>query len=159
MSRKIKNSKKGDIVLTFLVLLLVAGAMIYYVSSFTGSIWGVFFPSPDKATIKSFETIYTLINSKSYSGKQYDSGIMNIYLKDGYRIFLFGPDGLQCGAQQTSSVDNQGNIITNSASVKLPLPKECTAGKNCLCLYKDQPLKEDIEKYIHFVKDSTRYKQ
>jgi len=121
--------KKGNLVAQFVVLLVVAVILIFVVSSFGAKIWQAFFPSADKSTIKSFDSVFNVFNAKAASQQDYDSTTINIYLKDGYRIIFFDGEKLECLHDHW-----YGPTIGTAYA-----PKECTKGKQCMCLYKKMP--------------------
>jgi len=121
--------KKGNLVAQFVVLLVIAAILIFVVSSFGAKIWQAFFPSADKSTMKSFDAVFNMINTKGVSLQDYDSTNMNIYLKDGYKIIFFDDGKLECRNQ------HWGMPIMATYYA----PKECTSGEQCICLYKKVP--------------------
>jgi hypothetical protein len=117
----------------FLVKLILAVIAILVIIAFMAGIWKAIFPSEDKASVKSFETFYSLMNSKMASNLPYDSNAYTLYLSKDYRIFYF------------SSADIYKCPKSSSVYTK---PSTCTAGKSCLCLYSDTPIVGDKDKNV-----------
>jgi hypothetical protein len=138
---KMPFNKKSNLVLQFIILIIIAAIMIFVVTAFSMKIFEAIFPSSDKATIKSFDILYTTLDLKSKDLRNYDSTMMTIYLYDDYQVILFKPgSGVVCAAKTYNR------------------PSDCTdTNKNCLCLYNDLPDSADknknIEKCYTFAND------
>jgi hypothetical protein len=117
-----RNSRGEFITVSFLIKIIIAVIAIFVILAFGAKIWSALFPSGDKNTIKSFNSLYSLMNSMHQSNLPYDSGTVSLYLADDHRIFLFTKDNsIKCGKKT------------------LYKPTYCETGKNCLCLYDDDP--------------------
>ena len=130
MFLKLLKTKKGNLVAQFVVLIIIAVILIFVVTSFGAKIWQAFFPNADKSTIKSFDAIFNVINTKAISTLDHDSTTMNTYLKDDYRIIFF---------ESTGRLDCKIDYWGSPALATYYAPKVCTPGKQCLCLYKKPP--------------------
>jgi hypothetical protein len=138
LKRYTKNSRKGNkgnLVMQFVILIIIAAMMIFVVTAFGAKIWEAFFPSADKATLKSFTTLHDLMQAKSLSNKDYDSTKINLYLKDDYKIVYFD-------AQKT--LYECGSVAQTKLYVYKP--DKCPKDKSCLCLYKDIPATDEKKK-------------
>jgi hypothetical protein len=119
------DTKKGNIVAQFVVLIVIAVIMIFVVTAFGAKIWSSFFPNEDKSSLSSFEALFSVIEAKSVSEAQYDSTILNIYLKKDYNIAFFTDGKANCAETHW-----YGPTVTIFNA-----PSECETGKQCLCLY------------------------
>lgn len=118
------KNKKGDITLQQVVLIVLAVAMIFIVLSFGSKIWQSFFPSADKSTTDSFNTLYNVINAKTYTDKSYDMTPVTSYIGDDYCIIYFY---------------SKGDSVVYYEDGKPKTFYKPTICKNepCLCLYDD----------------------
>jgi len=128
LEKNLSRRKKGNLVLQFVILIIIAAIMIFVVTAFGAKIWNAFFPSTDKSTIASFESLYTLMQAKSLSNKDYDSSRLTLYLKGGYAVVYFdsGETGYVCG-------------MWGTVAVPIYKPDKCAKDKSCLCLYNGAP--------------------
>ncbi len=141
------RNKKGNLIAQFLVLIIVATIMIIFVTSFGAKIWGVFFPNSDKSTLNNFEMLFNVINYNAVSEEDYESTPINIYLKEKYRILFFETNYVDCGYKSTDS----------NEKIMYYKPQACDNKDNlqCICLYKDEPIKELKSKDKNVVKCHT----
>lgn len=127
-------NRKSNLVLQFIILVVIAAIMIFLVTAFASSLFGAFFPSSDKATIKSFETLYTTIDLKSKDMKAYNSSTITVYLYDDYQVLLFEGASIICNGKRYYR------------------PSKCLdPKKTCICLYDDLPKhdKEDKDENLY----------
>ena len=128
--------KKGDQE-TFSIMILLkavfAMALIALMAWFVFLIISAVMPSNDKATLKSFETFYSVINAKSLNTKYYDSTTLSLTINTDYRIVMFPKgDRIECGASTGGKV-----------KMWLLKPESCDLDKNCLCLFKGPTSKSE----------------
>ncbi|MGV8172509.1 MAG: hypothetical protein ACP5OA_07505 [Candidatus Woesearchaeota archaeon] len=141
------------IVAQFAVLLVIAVIMIFIVTAFGAKIWSSIFPSDDKSTLKSFETLYTTINMISQSPLDYDSITLGTYLAKNYEVIYFNEPVLQCEKQQTYTT---GGMVPTSNTYTVTkeyyMPTECEPNKQCICLYDDDPVDNEDKRNKNVVK-------
>ncbi len=104
------------------VVIIIAVIMITAGSAFTAKLLGLFYPNGDKSTLKSFNTIFSVLSAKSVSTQDYDATTLNIYLRNKYQILIF-----------------EDKELYSVSNAKVYAPSICERGKMCLCLYKDKP--------------------
>jgi len=127
----LKQKKGSTIVVVIFVLLIVSVIMITYGSVFMAKLIGLFFPNGDKSTLKSFDSVFTVISAKSASLEDYDATTLNIYLRGNYQILVF-----------------EDNEVYSVSQTKIPTPKLCEKDKMCVCLYKDMPVLDGKDKNL-----------
>jgi energy-coupling factor transporter ATP-binding protein EcfA2 len=137
----LNNSRKGNLVLQFVVLLIITLIMIFVISAFGVKIFEGFFPSTDSSTTKSFTALYTAMNTKSLSTKNYDSVKLGTYIAKDHGIYFFDNSATGC----------------IRGIVKISRPTACDGKASCLCLLKG-PIEHsgtpaDTDKYVKVCKD------
>jgi len=119
------KKSKGDMVVQFVVLLVAAIIMIFFITSYAAKIWGAFFPSDDKSTTKSLDTFYSLVESKAASPLDYEMTPYTVYIKKGYCMEFFDKP------------------VVDDNTVKEYAPSGCYDKSNqfqqCICLYNGFP--------------------
>jgi len=133
------NQKKGNLTAEEIIKILIAVVLIFVILALTYSIWNAIFPSPDKSSIKSFDTVYTLLKAKSESTRSYDSSTMNVYFKSDYFIVFFDNGVLDCSKKYPNSLLGSMSKIVNA-------PKACGGKSQCMCLYNQQLIDKDVVK-------------
>jgi hypothetical protein len=130
-SKFIKSKKGSDITLKQVVLMVFAVALILVVTGFGAKIWSSFFPSGDKSSVKSFDSIYSVISTPPLVKDQYYSTSMGIYVEKNHYIVFFpntNDDLYDCTSEYQATT-----------SKRYYKPKVCN-GKQCICLYLDKPV-------------------
>jgi hypothetical protein len=130
-------SRKGETVsfnALLLIKIIIAVLFIIFITIAAIKIWEAIFGNADKASIKSLDTLYSLLESKAQLKTFYDSSLMNMYLKQNYQIYYFDTtDKIACSG-------------TNSVQKYILKPEDCKTGKSCICLYDSQKIPEEKPK-------------
>lgn len=129
------TNKRAETIMLFSTLIKIVFAImiILLITWMFSGIWQSFFPSSDKATQKSFDELFSLIQSKAVENQPYDSNKFLLTLKSGYQIIYFGKeDATECaGIAQTKKY--------------IQKPSDCEQNKACMCLYTDQKLSYTLD--------------
>lgn len=125
--------KKGVIGFLPMVLikLIFAVLLILLITWLLVSLWMALFGNEDKTTKDSFETLFNIIDSKSQKSIDYESTKYTSYTRDNHRIFFFAAN-----EQQISCINGKPVLR----------PTDCDIKKSCLCLYDDDPDRDEEDK-------------
>jgi len=138
-SSKGNASKKGvaTFLPTVLVKLIFAAILIVLLIWFGSKIWSAIFPSGEKNSVQSFDTLYYLLEAKAAATTHYDSTKINLYLEDNYQIMFFDKNDRWYCNKDTSGLNGKAaNIGLNGEFVLKP---DACKSQSCICLYKDAP--------------------
>ena len=141
------QGKKGseDIVLKAVIVIVIAIIMIFIVTAFGTKILGIFFPNEDKSTMKSFDTMYNVMNLEAGSSLGYDLTPVTLYMTKGYCVVLFD-------SPIVASKKNGGGAF--APTYTFYAPDDCDK-KQCICLYDGEPSQTADKKGKNVVKCST----
>ncbi|HIH32072.1 TPA: hypothetical protein HA235_05170 [Candidatus Woesearchaeota archaeon] len=155
------NDKKATVSFNIgLVLeIIYALAWIAVIVLILWMVYSAFAPSVDKSSEKSFENVFSIIDTKSRSVKPYDSTRTIITLADtDYQVFIFKGDKINCDPNAITTVSATGGTGGSSTYISkkvIERPSNCDPSGICMCLYVDQPTSkdEDVASCKTFSKD------